>query len=87
MSNLSKIKTKLRTTGQVTGNFGKQKVKAGTTEVLPGGGNFPTHQQSLERYLKAWPALTQRERVTLLPTVRELCVVLDCNDLIPAVSS
>ena len=26
-SNLSKIKPKLRTTGQVTGNFGKQKVR------------------------------------------------------------
>ena len=29
-SNLSKIKPKLRTTGQVTGNFGKTKVKAGS---------------------------------------------------------
>ena len=30
-SNLSKIKTKLRTTGNITGNFGKSKVKAGST--------------------------------------------------------
>ncbi len=87
MSNLSKIKTKLRTTGQVTGNFGRPKTKAGSTEILPGGGNFPTHEQSLERYLKAWPALTQRERVTLLPSVRELCVMLNRHDMIPAVSS
>ena len=29
-SNLSKIKPKLRTTGNVTGNFGKSKVKAGS---------------------------------------------------------
>ena len=29
-SNLSKIAPKLRTTGQVTGNFGKTKVKAGS---------------------------------------------------------
>ena len=29
-SNLSKIKTKLRTQGNVTGNFGKSKVKAGS---------------------------------------------------------
>ena len=29
-SNLSKIKPKLRTTGQVTGNFGRNKVKAGS---------------------------------------------------------
>ena len=30
-SNLSKIKPKLRTQGNITGNFGKQKVKAGST--------------------------------------------------------
>jgi hypothetical protein len=30
-SNLSKIKPKLRTTGRVSGNFGKNKVQAGST--------------------------------------------------------
>ena len=30
-SNLSKIRPKLRTQGNITGNFGKQKVKAGST--------------------------------------------------------
>jgi hypothetical protein len=30
-SNLSKIKPKLRTTGRVSGNFGKNKVRAGST--------------------------------------------------------
>jgi len=30
-SNLSKIKPKLRTTGRVSGNFGKSKVKAGSS--------------------------------------------------------
>ena len=30
-SNLSKIKPKLRTQGNITGNFGKAKVKAGST--------------------------------------------------------
>ena len=30
-SNLSKIRPKLRTNGNITGNFGKQKVKAGST--------------------------------------------------------
>jgi hypothetical protein len=30
-SNLSKIKPKLRTTGQISGNFGKAKVKAGSS--------------------------------------------------------
>ncbi len=34
MSNLSKIKTKLRTTGQVTGNFGRAKVRTnGNPEI------------------------------------------------------
>jgi hypothetical protein len=31
VSNLSKIKTKLRTNGRVSGNFGKNKVKAGSS--------------------------------------------------------
>lgn len=30
-SNLSKIKTKFRTEGQITGNWGKSKVKAGSS--------------------------------------------------------
>lgn len=30
-SNLSKIKPSLRTTGRISGNFGKSKVKAGST--------------------------------------------------------
>ena len=30
LSNLSKIKPKLRTTGRVSGNFGKNKVRAGS---------------------------------------------------------
>ena len=33
-SNLSKIKTKLRTTGRVSGNFGKNKVIAGANNDL-----------------------------------------------------
>ena len=33
-SNLSKIKPKLRTTGQLTGNFGRSKVKAGSNNLL-----------------------------------------------------
>ena len=33
-SNLSKIKPKFRTTGQITGNWGKPKVKAGSNTDL-----------------------------------------------------
>ena len=34
MSNLSKIKPSLRTTGQVTGNFGRPKMRAGANTTL-----------------------------------------------------
>lgn len=41
-SNLSKIRPKLRTSGQVTGNFGKAKVKAGSTLTEIGMTNAKT---------------------------------------------
>jgi hypothetical protein len=44
-SNLSKIKTKLRTTGNITGNFGRAKSKAGSSlDDLGGNGNIGTTQ-------------------------------------------
>jgi hypothetical protein len=44
-SNLSKIKTKLRTTGNITGNFGRAKSKAGSSlNDLGGNGNIGTTQ-------------------------------------------
>jgi hypothetical protein len=40
-SNLSKIRPKLRTQGNITGNFGKSKVKAGSSlNELGGSGNI-----------------------------------------------
>ena len=41
-SNLSKIRPKLRTTGNITGNFGKSKVKAGSTLTEIGMSNKET---------------------------------------------
>jgi len=41
-SNLSKIKPKLRTTGRVSGNFGKNKVRAGSTLMEIGVTNKET---------------------------------------------
>ena len=41
-SNLSKIKPKLRTTGRVSGNFGKSKVRAGSSLVDIGLSNRET---------------------------------------------
>jgi hypothetical protein len=44
-SNLSKIKPKLRTSGRVSGNFGKSKVVAGSSlNDIGGNGNIGTTQ-------------------------------------------
>ena len=44
-SNLSKIRPKLRTTGRVSGNFGKSKVTAGSSlNELGGDGNIGATQ-------------------------------------------
>jgi len=51
-SNLSKIKPKLRTTGQVSGNFGRPKSKAGSTlNDLGGSGNIGASQDEYLRRL------------------------------------
>jgi hypothetical protein len=46
-SNLSKIKTKLRTSGNVTGNFGRPKSRAGSSlNELGGNGSIGVTQQN-----------------------------------------
>ena len=46
-SNLSKIKTKLRTSGNVTGNFGRPKSRAGSPlNELGGNGSIGVTQQN-----------------------------------------
>ena len=51
-SNLSKIKPKLRTTGQVSGNFGRPKSKAGSTlNDLGGNGELGASQDEYLRRL------------------------------------
>ena len=58
-SNLSKIKTKFRTSGRVSGNFGHNKVKAGSpiqslgvtkTKVV----NITTQDEYLAKMYKLW---------------------------------
>lgn len=66
-SNLSKIKPKLRTTGNITGNFGKSKVKAGSQMSSIGmtsKENIRCASQSeyLERMYQAFDA-TEDERL------------------------
>ena len=59
-SNLSKIRPKLRTTGRVSGNFGKSKVVAGSSlNGLGGDGNIgETQNQYLNRLYCAFDNTT-----------------------------
>lgn len=59
-TNLSKTKSALRTSGAITGNFGKAKVKAGSAlNEIPANkrdslGNFPRANEYAERLRKAY---------------------------------
>ena len=55
-SNLSKIRPKLRTSGNITGNFGKNKVSAGSSlNELGGNGSIgATQQEYLNRLYYAF---------------------------------
>ena len=57
-SNMSKIKPKLRTSGQLTGNFGKSKVKVGSNNQLgmsksDKGMRITTDDEYLKRMIEA----------------------------------
>ena len=60
-SNLSKIRPKLRTTGRISGNFGKNKVSAGSSlNDLGGDGNIGvTQQEYLNRLYYAFDHTTE----------------------------
>lgn len=62
-SNLSKIKPKLRTQGNITGNFGKVKVKSGSSlrdigDTTGSVGHLPTKTEYLNRLRKAYEITT-----------------------------
>jgi hypothetical protein len=62
-SNLSKIKPKLRTTGRVSGNFGRNRVKANSPlqtigETKGAVGNLPTQDDYLARLYYAFDTTT-----------------------------
>ena len=88
-SNLSKIKPKLRTSGRITGNFSRNKVKAGANNqigVTQGDvGSLPTKLQSLMRLYDAYPQLTPRQQASVLPQIRQLAVQLNLHQFIPQV--
>ena len=60
-SNLSKIRPKLRTSGNITGNFGKSKVKSGSSlNDLGGNGNIGVKQDDyLNRLYYAFDNTTE----------------------------
>ena len=60
-SNLSKIRPKLRTTGRVSGNFGKSKVVAGSSlNDIGGDGNIgATQDEYLNRLYYAFDNTTE----------------------------
>ena len=62
-SNLSKIRPKLRTTGRVSGNFGKSKVRAGSPlNEIGGDGNIgATQDDYLNRLYYAFDNTTDRK--------------------------
>ena len=87
-NNINKIKTAFRTTGQLTGNFGKQKVRAGSTLQDIGNGEvgcLPTFTQHLDRLLVAYPQVNNRVRQTLLPEMKNLAAKLNRMDDLNAV--
>ena len=62
-SNLSKIRPKLRTQGNITGNFGKPKAKAGSTlNDIGGDGNIgATQDEYLNRLYVAFDTTTDEK--------------------------
>ena len=74
-SNLSKIRPKLRTEGRITGNWGKSKVKAGSTlNEIGGDGNIgATQDEYLNRLYYAFDNTTDPElRRFLYQEVRKI---------------
>ena len=66
-TNLSKTKSALRTSGAITGNFGKAKVKSGSTlNDVPANkrdslGNFPTRAEYAARLRAAYRATSDHK--------------------------
>ena len=79
-SNLSKIQPKLRTTGRVSGNFGKNKVKAGSPLQDIGDGDvgtMPTKSEWLTQMLHVYPRMSVQWRRSMLPQLRSFAATLN----------
>ena len=72
-SNLSRTKPALRTKGNITGNFGQPKSKAGSqlTDIGLGEvGSLPTIDQQLTTFLAVYPRMRVQWRRNMLPLMR-----------------
>ncbi len=89
-SNLSRTKPALRTKGNVTGNFGMPKVKAGANNEIGFGevGSMPTIGQQLSLFLRIYPRMSVQWRRNMLPTLRGWAATLNrCPELKLTVTS
>ena len=80
--NINKIKPALRTKGNITGNFGKQKVKAGSPLTGIGHGepgSMPTKLQYTMRLITALPQLTGRAKQTVLQQIKSNVATLNLS--------
>jgi len=76
-SNLSKIRPKLRTSGNITGNFGRSKAKAGSSlNDLGGDGNIgSTQTEYLNRLYHAFDHTTEPQLRSFLYTeIRKILI-------------
>jgi len=76
-SNLSKIRPKLRTSGNITGNFGRSKVSAGSSlNDLGGDGNIgSTQTEYLNRLYYAFDHTTEPQLRSFLYTeIRKILI-------------
>ena len=82
-SNLSKIKPQLRTTGQITGNFGVPKPKAGSplNEIHGDAdpGSLPTKLQYTMRLILAYPSLPERSKPNILQQIKSNVATLNLS--------
>ena len=89
-SNLSKTKPALRTKGNVTGNFGMPKVKAGANNEIGYGevGSLPTIDEQLTLMLTIYSRMSVQWRRNMLPVLRGWAATLNrCAELKCVVSS
>jgi hypothetical protein len=74
--NINKIPTAFRTKGNITGNFNKPKVKAGSSlnDIGDGEvGSLPTKLSYTMRLVSALPLLDDRSRPGIIEQLKHLC--------------